>query len=346
MTNMSSVIMYLKNYDGEEITLMEVCGTHTAVIAESGIHDLISDKIKLISGPGCPVCVTTSSYVDKLVELAGRKKTCIVTFGDMMRVRGSEKSLRDVAAEGADVRLVYSPMEILEEAKHTPDVTYILAAVGFETTIPAYAIFLDEAINRGIHNVRLLTAMKTMPEAIEEVYNNNSNIGGFIAPGNVNVITGSDMFIPLAEKLGVPFVVSGFTPEQILLSIYLLIMERNHGTVRNVYFSAVNKYGNSVAREKVKKYMKKCDATWRGIGTIKNSGMMLKDEYARYDAGSVDFTEDNIYNKDCCCGKVVSGAMAPIECPLYGKVCTPETPQGACMVSMEGACNSYYTGRI
>lgn len=345
MSNLAPIIRFLKHYDGDEITLMEVCGTHTAAIAENGIPDLISDRIKLVSGPGCPVCVTASSYIDRLIELACKENTCVVTFGDMIRVRGKSKSLRDISAEGGNVKMVYSPLDVVNFAKNDPDTTYIFAAVGFETTTPVYAILVDEAIKRNVHNVKILTALKTMPEAIETVYNENKHIDGFIAPGHVSVITGSNMFVPLAEKLGIPFVISGFEGEQLLLTIYLLIKERNHGIVRNVYLSAVTKSGNALAKRMVGKYFKKCDAAWRGMGIIKNSGLILKDEFAEYDAGSADLIEDVIYNKGCSCGKVVAGAIAPTECALFGTACTTSTPQGACMVSTEGACYNYYTNR-
>ena len=345
MTDIKEIIDFLKNYDGQEITLMEVCGTHTAAISENGIQDIISDKIKLVSGPGCPVCVTTSAYIDRLNELACEEKTCVVTFGDMIRVRGSQKSLRDISAEGGNIHMIYSPLEIIDLALSDTDTTYVFAAVGFETTTPIYAILIEEIIKRDIKNIKLLTALKTMPQAIRTVYNKGKAIDGFIAPGHVSVITGSKEFEPLAKELSVPFVVSGFEGEELVASIYALVKSRDKGTVINLYKSFVSENGNEEARNLVSKYFEPCDAAWRGMGIIPDSGMCLKKEFEIYDAGSRELVEDNMFNKKCCCGNVVAGIMSPVQCSLYGKECTPQTPQGACMVSTEGSCYHYYMNR-
>lgn len=345
MTDIKDIIDYLKNYNGENISIMEVCGTHTAAISENGIADIISDKIKLVSGPGCPVCVTASAYIDRLIELAVTENTCVVTFGDMIRVRGSKKSLRDISAEGGNVVMVYSPLDIINLAEKNRNITYVFAAVGFETTTPVYALLLKEAEEKGIENIRLLTALKTMPQAIEQVYYAGKCIDGFIAPGHVSVITGSDAFIPIAKKLSVPFAVAGFTGEELLAAIYALVKSRGKGIVINMYKSAVTDKGNDAAKNMVDKYFMPCDAAWRGMGIIKNSGLILKPGYAHFDAGSKDLTEDIMFNKGCSCGEVVSGLKSPAECALYGNMCTPSSPQGACMVSTEGACYHYYTNR-
>ncbi len=345
MSDIKDIIDYLRNYDGQEITLMEVCGTHTAAISENGIQDIISDKIKLVSGPGCPVCVTTSAYIDRLTELACEEKTCVVTFGDMIRVRGSKKSLRDISAEGGSIRMIYSPLEIIDIALSDPEITYVFAAVGFETTTPIYAVLLEEIINRDIKNIKILTALKTMPEAIKVVYNKGKAIDGFIAPGHVSVITGSKEFEPLAKELSVPFVVSGFEGEELIASIYALVKSRGKGKVINLYKSFVSDNGNEDARAMVNKYFEPCDAAWRGMGIIPASGMCLKKEFEIYDAGSRELVEDNMFNKKCCCGNVVAGIMSPDKCSLFGKECTPQTPQGACMVSTEGSCYHYYMNR-
>lgn len=343
--DIKEIIDYLKNYDGDNISIMEVCGTHTAAISESGITDIISDKIRLVSGPGCPVCVTASAYIDRLVELSVAEKTCVVTFGDMIRVRGSKKSLRDISAEGGNVVMVYSPLDVISLAEENRDVTYIFAAVGFETTTPVYALLIKEMVEKKITNIKLLTALKTMPAAIEKVYNAGKCIDGFIAPGHVSVITGSNEFIPVAEKLSVPFAVAGFTGEELLAAIYALVKSRGKGIVLNMYKSAVTAEGNIAAKNMVKQYFMPCDAAWRGMGIIKASGLILKPEYAEFDAGSEGLTEDVIFNKGCSCGEVVAGIKSPTECALYNKACTPSSPQGACMVSTEGACYHYYTNR-
>lgn len=342
MPDISTIVKFLKEYDGEELVFMEVCGTHTASISENGITELLSDKIRLVSGPGCPVCVTVAAYIDRLVELSHTDNTCVVTFGDMIRVRGSYESLRDASAQGGRVQMVYSPLDMLELANKNPDTQYVFAAVGFETTTPIYAILIEEALKQGIKNIKLLTALKTMPDAIETVYGLGRCIDGFIAPGHVSVITGSDMFIPLASRLGVSFAVAGFSGEELLGAIYALVISRGKGVVMNLYSSAVTEEGNLEAKEMVNKYFRACTASWRGIGPIDSSGMVLRDKYSEFDAGSEVLTEDVIMNAGCSCGEVVAGIKSPTQCRLFGKVCTPSTPQGACMVSTEGACYHYY----
>lgn len=339
--DINTVLAYLKEYDGDDITLMEVCGTHTASIAENAIPSLISNKIHLISGPGCPVCVTVSAYVDRLCELALESGNVIVTFGDMIRVPGSVRALQDIKAEGADIRMVYSPVQMISMAENEPDKTFIFAAVGFETTTPVYALLIEQAINRGIKNIRLLTALKTMPNVIAALCEKDSNIDGFIAPGHVAVITGSDAFTGLAEKYQLPFAVSGFKGEEILAAIYALIKMKNQGRVINLYKSVVNSGKNEKAADLVGKYFEPYDAAWRGLGKIRNSGLMLRAEYSFYDAGSSGLTEDYSYQNGCCCGDIITGSKKPYHCPLYKKVCTPENPKGACMVSNEGSCFNY-----
>lgn len=338
--DINNIISYLKEYDGEDITLMEVCGTHTASIAENAIPSLISDKIHLVSGPGCPVCVTVSSYVDKLIELA-LEGNVIVTFGDMIRVPGSSKALKDIKADGADIRMVYNPMEMLDFAENESDKVFVFASVGFETTTPIYALLLDEAIKRGITNIKLLTALKTMPNVISRLCENDNNVDGFLAPGHVAVITGSEAFEYLAQRHNVPFAVSGFKAEEILASIYALVKLKGQGTCVNLYKSVVNDNKNEKASKLVNKYFEPYNAAWRGLGIINDSGMKIKDEYARFDAGSSTLNDDYSYQKGCSCGDIIVGIKKPCDCPLYKKVCTPESPKGACMVSNEGSCFNY-----
>lgn len=218
-----------------------------------------------------------------------------------------------------------------------------VAAVGFETTTPIYALLLDEIIKQKIENVQLLTALKTMPNVIATLCENDNKIDGFIAPGHVAVITGSNAFVPLAERYSLPFAVSGFEAEEILASIYALIKLRKQGKVINLYKSAVTSERNEKAFEIVHKYFEEYDAPWRGLGIIKGSGMALKKEYTAYDAGSRELTNDYSYQKGCLCGEIISGNKKPTDCPLYNKICTPENPKGACMVSNEGTCHNYIT---
>lgn len=340
--NIDSVTKYLKAYDGQKLCFMEVCGTHTAAISENGIPSLLSDKIKLISGPGCPVCVTPSSYIDRLCELALTDNTCVVTFGDLIRVPSSTSSLAQIKSQGGRIEMVYSPFEIIELAQNEPKTTFIFACVGFETTTPIYALLLEKITESKIENVKFLTSLKTMPNAIDELCKNGSKIDGFIAPGNVSVIAGANAFLPLAQKYSIPFVVSGFKGEEILASIYALTKLKNQGRVINLYKYAVSDNGNKKAQELVDKYFESDDAYWRGIGKIKNSAMVLRKEYSAYDAGSRNLCDDRQKNTACRCGDVITGKISPNDCPLFKKICTPQNPQGACMVSNEGSCFNYF----
>lgn len=340
--NIEEIKKYLIEYDGEPLSFMEVCGTHTAAISENGIPSLLSDKIKLISGPGCPVCVTASSYIDRLCELSLEPDTCVVSFGDLIRVPSSSTSLQESKGKGGNVKMIYSPFEIIELAKAQPEVTFVFAAVGFETTTPIYALLLEKIIDEGIKNIKLLTALKTMPMAIDSICKMGNKLDGFIAPGNVSVITGAKLFEDLAKKHQLPFVVSGFSGEELLATVYALTKLKGQGKVLNLYKSAVTDEGNTKAKELVNKYFEPYNAYWRGIGEIENSGMALKKEYAVYDAGSRELKEDILKNKACRCAEVITGFTSPKQCPLFKKVCTPQNPQGACMVSNEGSCFHYF----
>lgn len=332
----------LKKYDGPEMNIMEVCGSHTGAIAKNGIPGMLSDRIHLLSGPGCPVCVTPSSYVDKLLDLAKDPHNCIVTFGDLIRVPGSTKdNLSTARGEGARVEMVYSPMDTLDLAARDPDTTFIFAAVGFETTTPVYALLVDEIVRNNIKNIKLLTALKTMPEVIRYLMESDAPIDGFIAPGHVSVVTGTHIYEPIAQDFSIPFGVAGFKGPELLAAIYGIVREYGHGVVKNFYPSVVKEDGNPEARALIDKYFEKYDAAWRGMGQVKGSGKILREEYRYLDAGSLGLDADRKANPACCCDKVLMGKMRPYDCPLYGKVCTPMNPQGACMVSTEGSCFSY-----
>ena len=338
---LKDIVKALKEYDGEEVRIMEVCGTHTAAISVNGIPSMLSDKIKLISGPGCPVCVTVTAVIDKLIELAMRDDTVVLTFGDLIRVKGSSKSLADAKAEGAHVKMVYSPMETLKLAREDKTKTFVFAAIGFETTTPVYAMVLEKAIEEGIHNLKLLTSLKTMPQVIRWVVSNGGGLDGFIAPGHVSAITGSDEYKKLSEELGIPFVVSGFDGPQLLMTIYALVSMKGTTGIKNMYKNVVSPEGNLKAKELVNKYFEPSDASWRGMGKIEGSGMILRKEYEEYDAGSFGLDEDHM-PKGCCCASVLVGKIRPCDCPLFGKSCTPDNAHGACMVSTEGSCYNYF----
>lgn len=330
------IIDYLKNYDGRPMNFMEVCGSHTASIEKNGIKSMLSPKIKLISGPGCPVCVTPTDYIDKICELS--KENVITSFGDMIRVPGSRSSLMEEKGRGADIRMLYSPLDLIDIAKKESEKNFIFAAVGFETTTPLYALLIDSAVKENIKNIKLLTSLKTMPQAIKYVSSHGTKIDGFIAPGHVSVITGAKEYEKLAKETDRPFCISGFEPEQILASIYFLVKSAGKAVMENLYKSVVTYDGNKKARDIVNKYFKPCGSVWRGIGRLENSGMILKDEYKSFDAGSFGLDNDNINDKKCRCGDILTGRAEPDMCPYFGKKCTPENPVGACMVSYEGAC--------
>lgn len=340
-TNLETIVKALKEYDGDEVRIMEVCGTHTAAISENGIPSILSPKIKLISGPGCPVCVTVTAVIDKLVELSKQDNTTVLTFGDLIRVKGTDKSLADAKAEGASVKMVYSPMETIKLAKEHPDHTFVFAAIGFETTTPVYAMVIEEAMRENIKNLKLLTSLKTMPEVIRWVVNNGGGVDGFIAPGHVAAVTGSNIFKQLSDELNIPFVVSGFEGGQLLMTIYALVSMKGKSGIRNLYKSVVTNEGNLKAKELVNKYFEPSDSSWRGMGKIKGSGMVLREKYREFDAGSIGLDEDHM-PKGCSCASVLVGKVKPYECPLFGKNCTPDNAHGACMVSTEGSCYNYF----
>lgn len=348
--DLKSIKNALREYDGPAMRIMEICGSHTEAISKHGIPSMLSDKITLLSGPGCPVCVTQSAYIDKLISLAGEGKV-IATFGDLIRVPGSSKSLNDIKGEGARVEMVYSPLDTLELARNDPDSEYVFAAVGFETTTPAYALLMEELVGNDIDNIKLLTALKTMPEVIDSILcagedeTDDVSIDGFIAPGHVSVVTGYEIFEPIAERYSIPFGVAGFSGEELLLALYGIVSERGRGVVKNYYPSVVTREGNTHAKELVGTYFEKCDAAWRGMGIVKDSGLRLKSEYSRYDAGSMGLDTDEKKNNACCCDRVLMGKIRPYECPLFGKLCVPLNPQGACMVSTEGSCFNYYVNK-
>lgn len=342
--NIEQIVKYLSEYDGRELKLMEVCGTHTASIFKSGIRSLISPKIKLISGPGCPVCVTPTAYIDKVSEFALKDGFKVYTFGDMIKVPGTEGSLADIKGKGAHVEMMYSPFEAVDKAEKEPEITHVIAAVGFETTVPAYALALEEAEKRGIENLRLVTALKTVIPALRWICEHEDGIDGFICPGHVSVIIGSHIYEQLAERYNKPFVVAGFEPEHILAVIYDIVkqIEENQSDVRNLYKNAVRDDGNAKAQRITEKYFEPGLATWRGLGTIEGSGLYLRQEYKKYEGGSLGLDKDMELPINCRCGDVIVGRINPNECPMFGVSCTPVKPYGPCMVSAEGSCGIWY----
>jgi hydrogenase expression/formation protein HypD len=308
------------------VTLMEVCGTHTNAIAAAGLRRLLPPQVRLIAGPGCPVCVTPVGYVDRAEALARRPGTEVCTFGDLLRVPSSEGSLERARAEGARVRVTYSPLDALALAKAAPDTEVVFLGVGFETTVPTVAATLAEAETDGVPNFKVLSGHKVMPPPLRALAGDPAvAVDGFICPGHVSVITGWKAFAFLPEEFGLPAAVVGFTPTDVLQGVLDLVTQVAEGRagVSNLYARVVTPDGNLKAKELVDRFFAPSDPVWRGLGAIPGSGLDLRPEWAHRDAGGIL-------------------VEVPPECPLFGRACTPDAPVGACMVSSEGACSAWF----
>jgi len=332
----------ITGYKGREIRIMEVCGTHTHEIFRLGIRQLLPESIKLISGPGCPVCVTPVGYIDEAVMLSLERGCTICTFGDLIRVPGSEKSLAQARSEGADINMIYSPDDAVEMAKNFPNKQVVFLAVGFETTTPSACLAVKKAKKLGLENFSILTANKTMPNAYERL---KHSADAFLYPGHVNAITGNAVCRKLCDE-GVSGVVSGFTAAELMsaLAVTIRMLEKGEPFFVNCYPRVVTEEGNIAAQKLMKEVMEECDTEWRGLGLIERSGQRLRKEYSDFDA-RIKYSLPEIKghsNAACRCGEVLQGKCRPDECKLFGKVCTPLHPVGACMVSDEGACSAYY----
>jgi len=331
-------------------TFMEVCGGHTASIRRFGIPSLLPDEIKLISGPGCPVCVTGTDFIDKVIEYSRDNNTIITAFGDLLRIPGSVESLEKMKARGADVRVVFSGLDALETARLNPGKKVIFPAVGFETTAPGTAVTVKKAVEDKINNFFIISSHKIMPPVMESVLKQGTNINGFICPGHVAAITGSSIFSFIPRKYNIGCVITGFEPADILMSLLMLIRQVNYNEpgVEIQYKRVVTADGNRIAQQHMEDIFEKRDARWRGFGIIPLSGLALKENYRMFDAEaifpvSVDPHEENSL---CICGDILRGLKSPDECSLFGNVCNPENPVGACMVSNEGSCNTWYKYRL
>lgn len=328
---------------------MEVCGTHTIAIARSGIRKILPSYIDLISGPGCPVCVTSQEDIDRVLKIAYEHNPIVVSFGDMARVTGSKESLLTARRNGIDFRIIYSPIDAISIAKDNPKKIILLFGVGFETTIPAFAYTLKVAIEEKINNLKLYSCFKLMPPALRYILSSKeSSIQGFILPGHVSVIIGENSYKFIADEFGKCGVISGFEPGDIMSTISILeklINDRNPKIVNN-YKRFVKKEGNKKAKRLIYNYFEVTDTVWRGIDLIKNSSLKLRDEFSAIDLEAFFSLPPKkhliINDKFCKCGEVLLGKIPPNKCPLFGKVCNPENPYGPCMVSQEGSCAAYY----
>jgi hydrogenase expression/formation protein HypD len=329
------------------MTFMEVCGTHTMAIYQFGLRQLLPPQVRLISGPGCPVCVTPNGYVDQAIAYCRLPETIVATFGDMVRVPGSSSSLLEERAKGADVRIVYSPLDAVALAKANPGKRVIFLGVGFETTAPTIAGSILVAARQGLANYFVLGSHKTIPIPMQVLTADPElAIDGYLCPAHVSAIIGADAYRPLAAVYGTACVVTGFEPADVLQGVLMLARQVMAGESRvEIQYRRVVKWeGNARAREVLAEVFAASDAEWRGIGVIPGSGLAIRDAYAAFDAAraipvAVEPLREHV---GCSCGEVLKGKVSPFDCPLFATACTPESPVGACMVSSEGTCAAAY----
>jgi hydrogenase expression/formation protein HypD len=330
--------------------LMEICGGQTHTIMRYGLDQLIPSEIQLVHGPGCPVCVTPLEMIDKAIALASRPEVIFVSYGDMLRVPGSHSDLFRVRAAGGDVRVVYSPMEAVKLARDQPGRKVVFFAIGFETTAPANAMAVQQAHREGLENFSALVSHVRVPPAIRLLLGSPRNrVQGFIAPGHVCTVMGTREYEALSREFGVPFVVGGFEPVDLLEAVAMLVgqLEKGRVEVQNQYARSVTREGNSGAQRLMEEVFQVCDRTWRGIGPIPHSGLRLRPFLAKHDAevvfdlGVFDVREP----AECLSADVLQGLKVPTDCPAFGNRCTPHNPLGAPMVSSEGACAAYHRYR-
>lgn len=326
--------------------IMEVCGTHTVAIFRYGIRGVLPANINLISGPGCPVCVTAQEDIDKVIELAKIPSVIIATFGDMVNVPGSFSTLDKEKAKGAKVKVVYSPSDAINIAKENQDKDVVLVAVGFETTAPSIAATIISAKKDKVKNFYIISLCKTIPAALRALIGTEEvKVNGFILPGHVSTIIGSQPYHFIAEEFKIPSVIAGFEPLDILQGIYFLLkqIDKKEARVEVQYTRAVKTQGNKKAMSILYQVFEETSSIWRGMGEIKNSGLKLKKEFREFDILSKYKIKTNTRKiKNCLCGEILRGVRTPLQCPLFAHLCTPSRPVGPCMVSGEGTCSAYY----
>ncbi len=335
----------------KKASIMEICGTHTHTISKYGIRQALPENIRLISGPGCPVCVTSASDINRIIEFSkSRKDAIIATFGDMMRVPGTSSSLQEERARGGDIRVVYSPLNSLDIARANPAKEVVLYAVGFETTAPTVAATILAAKEGGIKNLSVLSLHKLTPPAMKALLDGGEvEIDGFIAPGHVTAIIGANAYKFLSTEYRSPCVVAGFEPLDALMGLYMLVkqFEEDRCEIEIEYKRVVTWDGNIEAQKIINEVFEPADSLWRGIGLIPGSGLKINGAYKDFDAEarfSIPGGEDD-EPKGCRCGSVLKGIITPEDCPLFAKACTPEGPVGPCMVSSEGTCAAFFKYR-
>lgn len=330
-----------------KVQLMEVCGTHTVSLFRSGVKSLLPENITMLSGPGCPVCVTSQGYIDTALDMTKLPDVVVCTYGDMVRVPGRSGSLENMRALGAEIKIMYSVRDVLNLAEKNPKKHYVWLGVGFETTAPTSAAAIIEADKRGIENFFVLGAHKlALPAMALLLSAGDVPIDGFLCPGHVSVIIGSDAYAPVTEGYAKPCTIAGFEPTNMLEGILSLLTQVKEGRadIENVYGLAVTREGNKFAQECMAEVFSIEDSVWRAIGTLPGSGLELKGKYRKFDAAEkfgLTFGED-YEPAGCKCGEVIQGKVSPKECPLFANACTPQAPVGPCMVSSEGTCAAWY----
>ena len=344
-----SVSEKLKKISKKEITLMEVCGGHTMAIHRFGLASLLPPTIRLLSGPGCPVCVSSQHFIDIAMAYSKLPDVIITTYGDLIRVPGSSTSLEKERANGSDIRIIYSVLESLEIAKKNPEKNVIFLGIGFETTAPSTAAAIIQAKLEKITNFFVLSAHKVMPPVMKALVEEGVKIDGFIAPGHVSAITGTAIYNELASAHRLGVVVSGFEPADMMQAILMLTAQLESGNpeVEVQYQRVVHKEGNKIAQKLLDKVFELRDDRWRGMGIIPKSGLRIREEFSSFDAEKQFIVKvpESTEPKGCICGFILRGLKTPLDCGLFGKKCTPSDPVGACMVSGEGTCATYYRYR-
>ena len=331
----------------KKLRFMEVCGTHTVAIFRSGIRQILPENIELVSGPGCPVCVTNDDYIDKAIAYSKQKNFIVATFGDMLKVPGSRSSLANASAESAQIKIVYSPLDCIKLAQENPSKKIIFLAVGFETTAPTAAATVLTAKAQGIKNLFMLSAQKLVPPALRFLLNDSAvKVDGFLLPGHVAVVIGANAFNFLAEDFKIPSAVAGFEADEILTALVSLLeqIEDNRAEVTNDYRAVVKPEGNLSAKKILAQVYKVADVSWRGMGKIPASGLKMRNAFAEFDIEQIEPVKiDSVAKKTACrCGEVLRGVINPTECPLFGKACKPLHAIGPCMVSVEGVCAAWF----
>jgi len=347
----SQLIKEINGMASEEVKIMEVCGTHTQMISRLGLRSLLSSNIKLLSGPGCPVCVTDEAYIDTAIAVLDNYPVTIATFGDLMRVRGTNGSLLEEKGRGKDIRVIYSPLDLIEMAQNNNNKKIVFLAVGFETTAPVIALAMKTAYQRGLKNLFFLPSLKRMPPILSYIFKMpNSKINGLICPGHVSSVMGSDYFKFLETRHGIPAAVCGFEALDIVAGIYHLVKEiaqNESNSFTNLYKRCVRPKGNAAAVALMEEVFKVSHGNWRGIGRVEDSALSISEKYRELDAEQSFKVEVKPREaiSQCQCRDILLGVRSPVECRLFGKLCNPQNPHGACMVSPEGACSIAYRYR-